>query len=439
MNFEFLRTNLNIIIYCSHLILIDTCYNICDFCFVFQLMAVEWEAEKHSETGSSISSAADLSSDDLNNGDSDFSEANLDTSASSLNQQPQKCEGNSKRASAPAGDLASISEENRTPADSSSAAVPPIDLSACLDFVQSLGAQVSAMQSAIQKSKECLLDIDSEDGGLGSRMSNHTSISVRSDELLPPLSDHGMENGSIESAYEVNTPSPLPYLPQRTSSDRLPEPTPAEFEDDGCYETPLQVDALRQRFENYPHHPHHHHHSMSNGPVITQDQEYEEVLRVHPQQQNQHRQQQQHHHESNEKLNNDENYMTVSNYENHMNHEAPPQVHQHQPVQLRVKGKSKKMPSKGQSQDGAIYEFPPDDGEEGVGGDTELDSDEERKTSPKEEEIIASKPVEEIVYKYDGPMTFGVDDTSEIFRIEDRDAVRKWDPVSGVTIFYVLS
>ena len=369
-------------------------------------MAVEWEAEKKSESGSSVSS--DLSSEDLNNGsdnaDSDYSD-NLESPVTSPGVQ--KIEKRVSRCST-GGDLASICEEgggNVTNGPVNNGPAMAIDLSACMDFVASLGEQVQAMQDKIQKSKECLLDESDEDDKQSGNVIIDGKLGVNGNVTKNVLDNSSNSNGT-----------PYPYMSEQNMPTVLPEPTPAEFEDDGCYETPLQVDALRQRFE---------HQAAINGPlngpltaslhgpIITQDQEYEEVLRVP------HRQPSQH--EAHEK--NDENYMTVSNYENHVNHDT--QVHH---VQMRAKSKKKSQNSKGH-EDGAIYEFPPDDGEE---DSTELDIDEQRKLSLKAEEEVVTKPADEIVYKYDGPLIFGVEDTSEIVRIEERDAVRKWDPVSSL-------
>ncbi|XP_072026090.1 uncharacterized protein [Amphiura filiformis] len=379
-----------------------------------RLMAVEWEAEKTSESGSSVNS--DLSSEDLNNGsengDSDYSEMDNAISSPTFNQPPpQKFDKRMSRCST-GGDLESICEEGNSNGPFNNGPTMAIDLSTCLDFVQSLGEQVKSMQDKIQKSKECLLDDETDEEEEGEGKERNTSFvdgTESESEQSGMIMTNAKENGSITNTNvsDNNSSNGSAYL-HTSGLDmpvELPEPTPAEFEDDGCYETPLQVDALRQRFENRAVL-----NALHNGPRITQDQEYEEVLRVP------HRQPSQN--EMHEK--NDSNYMTVSNYENHVNHEA--QVHNN--VQMRVKSKKKSGSTKGGVEDGAIYEFPPDDGEE---DSTELDIDEQRKVI-KEEEVV-TKPVDDIIYKYDGPLIFGIEDTSEIIKLEERDAVRKWDPL----------
>nr|XP_054751096.1 uncharacterized protein LOC129256900 [Lytechinus pictus] len=77
-------------------------------------------------------------------------------------------------------------------------------------------------------------------------------------------------------------------------------------------------------------------------------------------------------------------------------------------------------------EEGAIYEFPPD---------TCLEEEVPRPVSAMEEEppkecFEEHIPPEPVIYKYDGPEVFGDNIKTEPARFEERDAIKKWDPVS---------
>ncbi|XP_041458450.1 uncharacterized protein LOC121410429 isoform X2 [Lytechinus variegatus] len=77
------------------------------------------------------------------------------------------------------------------------------------------------------------------------------------------------------------------------------------------------------------------------------------------------------------------------------------------------------------AEEGAIYEFPPD---------TCLEEEVPRPVSAMEEEppkecFEEHIPPEPVIYKYDGPEVFGDNIKTEPARFEERDAIKKWDPV----------
>ncbi|XP_071478060.1 uncharacterized protein [Diadema antillarum] len=76
------------------------------------------------------------------------------------------------------------------------------------------------------------------------------------------------------------------------------------------------------------------------------------------------------------------------------------------------------------AEEGAIYEFPPDNEDDLL--ETESPVEEE---PPKECSFEEHTPPEPVIYKYDGPEVFGDNIRTEIVRFEERDAIKKWDPV----------
>ncbi len=205
-----------------------------------RLMAVEWEAEKKSESSSELSS--EISSDDLTDQqDSDCSENSSECSS---------CISH-KRDTQTFAELESISEEE----------VPegqrPTDLESCRDFVQSLAAQVEAMQEAIRKSKEDILDVsDNNKACVRNKHSSNKKLRVGSDvysdvaEEEPPIPDY---------MYSVNG---------------------SGLEDDGSYETPMKCREKSQNGPTLRNNNHHHNHHQSSLNNSLDQSEYEEVLRV---------------------------------------------------------------------------------------------------------------------------------------------------------------
>lgn len=69
--------------------------------------------------------------------------------------------------------------------------------------------------------------------------------------------------------------------------------------------------------------------------------------------------------------------------------------------------------------DGAIYEFPPEsNGEKTEYQDKEVSLAEKSEEEPKAE------------FRYDGPLVFDEDDKREVFKVKEKDKVKKWNPVS---------
>ena len=71
--------------------------------------------------------------------------------------------------------------------------------------------------------------------------------------------------------------------------------------------------------------------------------------------------------------------------------------------------------------DGAIYEFPPESSGEMTA--PQLD----KELSPAEK-IAEELPKAE--FRYDGPLIFDEDDKKEVFKVKEKDKVKKWNPVS---------
>ncbi|XP_071784513.1 uncharacterized protein [Asterias amurensis] len=332
-----------------------------------RLMAVEWEAEKKSESSSELSS--EISSDDLTDQqDSDCSE-NSSECSSCLSH---------KRDTQTFAELESISEEE----------VPegqrPTDLESCRDFVQSLAAQVEAMQEAIRKSKESILEVsDNKKACVRNKHSSKKKLRVGSDvysdvaEEEPPIPDY---------VYSLNG---------------------SGMEDDGSYETPMKCREKAQNgsvLHNNNHHHHHNHHQSSLNNSLDQS-EYEEVLRV-PRR----------HHSRPESS---QNYMAVSSM--YINTELP------MSNLLRTDDNNHKVSQKKTTvDDTAIYEFPPAEDCSEIGEDC----------GSSLRGSLSSNNHDDIIYKYDGPIVFGSTDTSEVVHIEERDSVKKWDPMSIVQDLY---
>ena len=79
------------------------------------------------------------------------------------------------------------------------------------------------------------------------------------------------------------------------------------------------------------------------------------------------------------------------------------------------------------TEEGAIYEFPPECEEE-------IPEPEPEPEPPKECLFEEHTPPEPVIYKYDGPEVFGENIKTEQVKFEERDAIKKWDPVSIICL-----
>ena len=344
-------------------------------------MAVEWEAEKKSESSSDPGS--EVSSDELTDQqDSDCSE-NSSECSSCLSH---------RRDTQTFAELESISEEE----------VPeildgprPTDLESCRDFVQSLAAQVEAMQEAIRKSKENILDEpENNQACVRNKQTAKKKLRVGSDVY----SDVAEEGTSTDGHL-------IPDYMNSVNGSGL--------EDDGSYETPMKCRERHPKPQNGPsypnnhhqhhHHHHHHHHHQSSLNNSLDQSEYEEVLRV-PRR----------HHSRPESS---QNYMAVTSM--YINTEVPMNN------SLRTDENNTVNSTQPAVDDTAIYEFPPADDSSDNGDDCNSSL----------RGSLSSNHHDDVIYKYDGPIIFGASDTSEVVHIEERDSVKKWDPVSKLWIY----
>lgn len=78
----------------------------------------------------------------------------------------------------------------------------------------------------------------------------------------------------------------------------------------------------------------------------------------------------------------------------------------------------------GDDDGGAIYEFPPESSGDKV--------DYHDNQSPPPAEITEGEPKAE--FRYDGPLIFDEDDKKDVFKLKEKDKVKKWDPVSDQSI-----
>ncbi|XP_022101203.1 uncharacterized protein LOC110984894 isoform X2 [Acanthaster planci] len=339
-----------------------------------RLMTVEWESEKKSESSSELSS--EVSSDELTD--------HQDSDGSEISSECSSCLSH-KRDTQTFAELESISEE----------VVPegprPTDLKSCRDFVQSLAAQVEAMQEAIRKSKDDLL---SEEVPTVKQKSNYQETSSSSDTFR-------IGSGDYSDVPEEDPHLAEPEYMYSLNSSRL--------EDDGSYETPMRRMDRQVKGQNGPTtaklRNHAHHHSQLTHSL--DQSEYEEVLRVPRRHQN--------------RPESGQNYMAVSSM--YINTEVPMNNSARLDENSTNHILNSSVPT---ADDTAIYEFPP--------ADDCCEADEHLDRSIRGS--LSSNHHEEVIYKYDGPIIFGISDTSEVVHFEERDNVKKWDPIPIVQDLY---
>ncbi|XP_071816163.1 uncharacterized protein [Apostichopus japonicus] len=80
----------------------------------------------------------------------------------------------------------------------------------------------------------------------------------------------------------------------------------------------------------------------------------------------------------------------------------------------------------GDDDGGAIYEFPPESSGDKV--------DYHDNQSPPPAEITEGEPKAE--FRYDGPLIFDEDDKKDVFKLKEKDKVKKWDPVPLLKVLY---
>ncbi|KAJ8046902.1 actin [Holothuria leucospilota] len=113
-----------------------------------------------------------------------------------------------------------------------------------------------------------------------------------------------------------------------------------------------------------------------------------------------------------------ENYINISTYE---------RTESLQSLTNNVKDLSVKC-SEDNADDGAIYEFPPD-------------TDSEKRESSDETSAAADSLEDEepkAQYRYDGPLIFDEDDKKDVFKIKEKDKVKKWNPVVLLKTLYEI-